>query len=57
MHGFGHPLTQSGLTGINAATAVVAGQSQRIYSGVGIWYYLSSTPRELRAQAGGAQLE
>jgi hypothetical protein len=30
--------------------AVAAGQSQRVYSGVGIfnWYYPSSTPRELR---------
>jgi hypothetical protein len=30
---------------------VAVGQSQPLYSGVGIfnWYYLSSTPRELRA--------
>ena len=38
-------------------TAVTAGQSQRFYSGMGIfnWYYLSSTPRELRLP--GADLE
>jgi hypothetical protein len=31
-------------------TAVAAGQSQRFYSGVGIfsWYYLSSPPQILR---------
>jgi hypothetical protein len=38
-------------------TAVAAGQSQRLYSGVGIfdWYYLSSPPQILRAP--GVDLE
>jgi hypothetical protein len=41
---------RSGVTVIGYVTAVAAGKSQRFYSGVGIfnWYYLSSTPRELR---------
>jgi hypothetical protein len=35
-------------------TAVAAGQSQRFYSGVGIfnWYYLSSAPPELPGPGG-----
>jgi hypothetical protein len=40
-----------GCNGYVTAVAVAVGQSQRLYSGVGIfnWYYLSSPPQILRA--------